>query len=143
MNLYVSRAELLKKYADFDRIHDPSIYAIVPKDYHIFCDLTAIASHKAYLQELAQAQQKNVTTPTRKKLFYPVVARHDRLKLKAKIQDSHQEIRRRVVAQNATIVPRTQAHNRKSAFETLEDESAHRADVVSAQINTWRSTHMR
>ena len=59
--------------------------------------------------------------------------------MKAKIQESHREIQQRIIATNSTITPRTQAHNRKCAYNTIEEERAVRADVISAQIRAWRS----
>ena len=60
-------------------------------------------------------------------------------KLRKCIQESQQEIRQRVSELNADIVPRTEAHNRKSAHQSVEEEQNFRADVVAAQIQSWRS----
>lgn len=60
-------------------------------------------------------------------------------KLRARIQESQHEIRERVLALEADITPRTQAHNRKSAHKTIEEEQNFRADIVAAQIQSWRS----
>ena len=60
-------------------------------------------------------------------------------KLRALIQESHRKIRKHVLESNADIIPRTQAHNRKSSHHSLEEESEYRADLVSAQIRAWRS----
>lgn len=54
--------------------------------------------------------------------------------LREKIRASHQIIRQSVIAADAEIVPRTQAHNRKCTFHSLEEESEARADIVAAQI---------
>jgi len=59
--------------------------------------------------------------------------------LRALIQESHRKIRTHVLETNADIIPRTQAHNRKSSHHSLEEESEYRADLVSAQIRAWRS----
>ena len=63
----------------------------------------------------------------------------DRLELKVKMRESHQQIHQRIIDRQAAIVPRTQAHNRKCTYATVEKESAARADVVSAQIDAWRN----
>lgn len=60
-------------------------------------------------------------------------------KLRARIQKSHREIRQHRVTLNADIIPRTQAYNRKCAHHSLEEEREFRADVVAAQIRSWRS----
>ncbi len=59
--------------------------------------------------------------------------------LRAKMRISHHEIRQKVLATHADIVPRTQAHNRKCTYSSLEDEKVFRSDVVAAQIRAWRS----
>ncbi len=57
----------------------------------------------------------------------------------AKIRESQQEIRQKVLTLSADITPRTQAHNRKCLHDTVDEERDSRADVVSAQIQSWRS----
>ena len=59
--------------------------------------------------------------------------------LRAAIAQSYAEIRERTSELNAEIIPRTQAYNRKNAFQTIEEEQAFRAEVVEAQIQSWRS----
>ncbi len=59
--------------------------------------------------------------------------------LRAAIAQSYGKIRERIPELKADIIPRTQAHNRKSAFQTLEEEQTFRGDVVEAQIQSWRS----
>lgn len=59
--------------------------------------------------------------------------------LRAAIQASYREIREKVAALNADIFPRTQVHNRKSTFQTIEEEQEFRADLVEVQIQSWRS----
>lgn len=58
--------------------------------------------------------------------------------LRAKMRTSHHEIRQRVLATHADIVPRTQAHNRKCTYSSLAEEKEFRSDVVAAQIKSWR-----
>ena len=60
-------------------------------------------------------------------------------KLRAKMQESHKAIHERVSALNAEITPRTQAHNRKSDYQSLAEEQNFRSEVVGAQIKAWRS----
>lgn len=60
-------------------------------------------------------------------------------KLRTLIKASYNEIRQRNLALNADIIPRTQAHNRKSPHQTLEEEREFREDVMEAQIQSWRS----
>ena len=59
--------------------------------------------------------------------------------MRARIQENNHEIRQRVLALNADIIPRTQAHNRKCAHQSLAEERDFRADVMAAQIQSWRS----
>ncbi len=62
-----------------------------------------------------------------------------RIQLNASIRDNQRMIRQDVLAANADIIPRTQAQNRKSAHTTVEEERAFRAEIVAAQIQSWRS----
>ena len=62
-----------------------------------------------------------------------------RIQLNATIRDNQRMIRKDVLAANADIIPRTQAQNRKSTHATVEEERAFRADMVAAQIQSWRS----
>ncbi len=69
----------------------------------------------------------------------PMIRNQNRIKLKTIIRENHKEIHQRVVNINATINPRTQAHNRKAAYITIEEERAFRSDVAASQIRAWRS----
>jgi len=60
-------------------------------------------------------------------------------KLRARIQESHREIRQGVLALEADIVPRTQAHNRKNPFTTVESEREFRSELLATQIRAWRN----
>jgi hypothetical protein len=59
--------------------------------------------------------------------------------LRAKMRISHHEIRQKVLATHADIIPRTQANNRKCTYSSIADEKDFRSDVVAAQIKSWRS----
>lgn len=69
----------------------------------------------------------------------PMMRDNERAIINNKRQESHQEIRQRVIEKNAEIKPRTQAHNRKCSEKTVEDERELRGDVLSAQIKAWRA----
>jgi hypothetical protein len=60
-------------------------------------------------------------------------------RLREKINASHRVIRQHVREMNAEIIPRTKAHNRKSACHSLDEEREFRADAVAEQIRVWRS----
>lgn len=59
--------------------------------------------------------------------------------LRAKKRVSHHEIRQKILATHADIVPRTRVHNRKCSYSSLTEEKEFRSDVVAAQIKSWRS----
>jgi len=59
--------------------------------------------------------------------------------LKAKIRESYKQITTNVADLNAQIIPRTQAHNRKSSYQTIDEERSFRSEVLSDQISAWRS----
>ena len=59
--------------------------------------------------------------------------------LKAKINASYRKIRESAINQNAPIIPRTAAHNRKCTYTSIEEERACRANLLSDQIRTWRN----
>lgn len=67
------------------------------------------------------------------------MTRGKRAELKQKIASTQKKIHESIVAVNATIGHRTQANNRKSAYNTIEEERAARADITEAQIKAWRS----
>jgi len=59
--------------------------------------------------------------------------------LRTRIYENQRKIRQRVLAMDADVTPHTQAHNRKCAHQSLEEALEFRADVVAAQIRSWRS----
>ena len=59
--------------------------------------------------------------------------------LRTKMRESHLKIRNNIAAINSQVGPRTQAHNRKCGFQSPGEEQEFRADVMSAQIKSWRS----
>ena len=59
--------------------------------------------------------------------------------LREKIRMNQEEIRQELLSFNAAVIPRTQAHNRKCASQTIEDETASRATLMASQIQAWRS----
>jgi len=68
----------------------------------------------------------------------PMLQWQPRAKLKAKIREGHRAIAGRIAAHGAQIIPRTQAHNRKSERLSVEAERAYRSDILKGQIRTWR-----
>ena len=68
----------------------------------------------------------------------PVLQRPEIKQLKQKIKRNQKILHEQWVINNATITPRTQAHNRKCEFKTVEEEQAYRATIVGEQIKTWR-----
>ena len=69
----------------------------------------------------------------------PLFQYKTRSELKAKIRESHKQIAKNIVLHNAKIIPRTQAHNRKCEYKSVEAERLYRLDALSNQIKTWRS----
>jgi hypothetical protein len=59
--------------------------------------------------------------------------------LREKIHASNLQIHQQALEAGALISPRIQAHNRKSAAQSLDEERDFRADIVSEQIRAWRS----
>src|SRR5271166_2316475 len=59
--------------------------------------------------------------------------------LQTRIRESHREIHQQVITMGADITPRTQAHNRKLSYNTIEEEREFRSEIVDAQIRAWRS----
>jgi len=72
----------------------------------------------------------DVATETETKPLFPTELRGDQLR--ARIQESHREIRQRILTLDADILPRTQAQNRKSHTSTVAEERAFRSDIVAA-----------
>jgi hypothetical protein len=59
--------------------------------------------------------------------------------LRAQIRASHGKIHQHILALNADITPRTQAHNRKCDYQSIDEEREFRAEALGAQIKAWRS----
>lgn len=59
--------------------------------------------------------------------------------LRQLLYENHCIRREHVLASGSAIVPRTQANNRKSSHLSLHDEQAEREELLSAQIQLWRS----
>ena len=90
-------------------------------------------------EDVSQNQAADAAT-TKEDKNEPLIARELRgAELRSLIRESQREIRKRVLEADADIIPRTQAHNRKSAHQSLEEEREHRAEVVAEQIRVWRS----
>ena len=58
--------------------------------------------------------------------------------LRDKIEASYRTIREALPA-DSIIVPRTAAHNRKSAHKTIDEERDYREEILRSQLQTWRS----
>lgn len=82
-------------------------------------------------------QDTTITTETKLKSLALTELRG--AQLRAEIRKGHRKIRACVLAAGADITPRTQAHNKKCTHETLEEAREFRADIVAAQIRSWRS----
>lgn len=139
MQLFIKYSEQLKRFAELDNIHDSSVYTFDPENEALI-NLHEIAKQAAQ-QAIIEKKNLNGATPSTDKESVwcsPVMPKSDRLQLKAKIAENHREIQRCIVTNDAAITPRTQAHNRKSSYATVEAEREFRSDVVSAQISAWR-----
>lgn len=53
--------------------------------------------------------------------------------------EGHRLLREKTLSTGSVIVPRTTAHNRKCEHETIGQAQAERAELLDAQIKTWRS----
>ena len=126
--------ELLNKYEQIlsqHRIENPDLYHIV--------ELKKLnATAKGQSQIVVETKPTCSNTPNIKSnSFFNQPLRGQ--ELRAKIRESHSEIRQRVMPMNAEIVPHTQAHNRKSSYITIAEERDFRLEVVGSQIRAWRS----
>jgi hypothetical protein len=115
------------------RVENADLYAIIeahrrrqPKQ-----DKPSSATH------LTEQQKEKPAEKTIKQS--PYLQQQEKTQLKMKIRDSYRNIHERAMAQNALIIPRTQASNRKQPYASVEEETADRADKVAAQIQSWRS----
>ncbi len=133
MRSSIDRAEWYQKLSDIDRIHDSKIYKIDPNstsriEVNTFWPDFSV---KEKLKIVIEEKQPDAWQP-------PMIRNQNRIKLKTTIRENHKEIHQRVVDLNATINPRTQAHNRKSAYTSIEEEHDFRSDIVAEQIRAWR-----
>ncbi len=128
MRFYISRAALYKRYKEIDRIHDPKVYDLDPEDN----DYIEVETYQQ------RFEREQALIPTIQKPIFdwqpPFMHNHQLAALKTKIQSSQREIHAQAVATNSTINHRTQAHNRKCAETTIDEQRVARADPVAAQI---------
>lgn len=68
----------------------------------------------------------------------PMLQWHWASELKNKIQEGQEKIHEPIVNNQAEINHRTQAHNRKCTFQSLEEERDCRANLLKEQINVWK-----
>lgn len=111
----------------------PDLYHKVQQDNQV-----AAANEAPQAPPMVAPENQSATVPeSSADLLFAQPLRGTRLRLL--IKASHAEIRQRVSTLNAEIVPRIQAHNRKSSYETIEEERTFRADVLESQLKSWRS----
>src|SRR6266496_1973211 len=125
--------ELLNKYEQIlsqHRIENPDLYHIVELK-----KLNAAMGNRS--QIIAKTETCSITPNIENNSLFDQPLRGQALR--AQIRESHSEIRQRVIAMDAEIVPRTQAHNRKSSYITIEEERDFRSEIVGSQIRAWRS----
>ena len=60
-------------------------------------------------------------------------------KLRQKRYEHHCQIRQKINETGSQISHRTQAQNKKSAHQTIEEEQAFRGELLADQLRTWRS----
>ncbi len=58
--------------------------------------------------------------------------------LKNKINTGHKKIHENIVANYGEITHRTNAHNRKCTFQSVEEEKGYRANLLQDQIRAWK-----
>lgn len=139
MQAFVRRKDLMDLYKSFDKIHDPSVYDIGPNDsewVEVDTFQMNFSEQEAALTANSEALPK---PPQQLKWRSPTLHNLDRLILKNKIAQNQALIRETIKATSSIIIPRTQAHNRKCAETTLEEEQEKRADIIAEQIKAWRS----
>ena len=112
----------------------------------ISCTFTENTDGNHFLRSLVQHQQENVVhnqmgSAARSGIAArsPLLQHEPLAQLKAKRRDNHALIREFVLAADADVIRRTQAHNRKCVHDTIEEAQAERADIVLEQIRAWRS----
>ena len=114
------------------RAENPGLYRLVElrKAREKASNTTDVASDE-------NTQTSEITTiETKAQSIFPRELRGG--ELRSKIRASYQAIRQERLSMQAEIIPRTQAHNRKSSYETIEEERECRADIVAEQIRAWR-----
>jgi hypothetical protein len=124
-------------YQSIDHIHHPSVYELSAND-SLWTEVDTFQMDFSKT-EAPTTTKKLPTVPQLERWRPPRLQNQDRIALKNKIAKSHAQIRKDVEATGSTIIPRTQAHNRKCAATTLEEERAQRASITAEQIKTWRS----
>lgn len=124
-------------YKSIDHIHDPSAYELNAND-------SAWIEVDTFQMDFSKAEAPTTTKKSPPGLQVeewrpPRLHNQDRIALKTRITKSQAQIREEVEATGSTIIPRTQAQNRKCSTTTLEEEQERRGLVTAEQIKTWRS----
>ncbi len=133
MQSYISRAQRYEYYKDIDRIHDPHLYDLKPGD-SLYLEVDT------FRPDFSQEDTGPSGAPDPIERWRPPLMHNQkRLELQRKMRSSHEKIREHVVTTHAAISARTQAHNRKCAAQTIDEERHIRAEAVAAQIKVWRS----
>lgn len=110
---------------------NPDLYRMVPlKNQETLAANTPVKSPESPPQDIVIKTPDTMSTP----FLLNEVLRGTRLR--AHSRENQQHIRECVLAEGADIIPRTQAHNRKSDHHSLEEAREFRADIVAAQIQS-------
>ncbi len=111
-----------------------------PEIKHIVEQKKIQAAAEKLSEEIADENAKNInssSTAAETNSLFDTELRG--ILLREKIHTNPQIIKEKRSALNAPVIPRTQAHNRKSEHTTVEEERNARSDMVAAQIQAWRS----
>ena len=134
LNTYIDELmDTCESIAQRHREENADLYALIERQRELPCKREIIAS-----LEKQQAEKTSVKPPepAPAPLLGTTLLRGQ--VLRDKIRASYRTIREALPA-DSVIVPRTAAHNRKSAHETIDEERHYREEILAAQLQTWRS----
>ena len=105
--------------------------------------LSLIQNNGVFEKEMSAQSTQIIETKKIKNVLEssPRMQWNERILLKEKIREAQHEIHERVVANNAMIIPRTRALNRKCAYNDITEERFVREDIVGAQIKACRACY--
>jgi len=118
-------------------LSDPDFYRIVEEQKKIAAAIAAADIKEDHQPVRSPVQNNTCTQPALIESIYFKEFRQT--ELKEKIAKNQEIIHEALAETQSMIAPRTEAHNRKQSYTSIEEETSDRSEKLSVQIQAWRS----